>query len=415
MRVLSSWYATRGRLISLLAGGNAAGQLITLSASPVLARLYSPASFGEFAVVVSLASVAAVTATLSLQQAINVPPDRAAAAGIARLSLQLAGIATILGFLAAAAWLGWGGGAGYWWLAPVLVGGNATAAVLAIWANREGRFSLLVRTRLAGAIAGTGGMLVLARSGTAGLLAGQALGAVVSAAWLAQDFYRTAPNRHEGPARAELWRRHRYFPLWRLPADLLNTVVAQVPLWIFGQAFGAAVAGYFSFAHRVYNAPVTLIGNAIGEVFTRQAGESYRRRRECREPFDHFTRDLLLAGVALCLPVAAFGPQLFAFVFGPQWRGAGDLARWLSVWYFLRFVVSPVTMMLVIAARPGIDLALQLTLLAGVGLAWLVADATGSLPTTIAVLTGAGAIFYGANFAIARGLARGGIPAGALR
>src|SRR5687768_10255867 len=135
MRPLSSWFASRGRLVSLVAGGNALGQLVTLGAAPILARLYSPEAFGEFAVVVSLAAVGAVVAPLALQQAINVPADRVIAAALARLSLRIAAVSTTLGFLATAAWTLLGPGAAYWWLAPVIVGANAAGAVFAVWSN----------------------------------------------------------------------------------------------------------------------------------------------------------------------------------------------------------------------------------------------------------------------------------------
>lgn len=402
----------RARRISLVAGGNAAGQAITLAAAPVLARLYTPQAFGEFAIVLSITSVVAAMATLCFDQAIHAPPAREDAAGMVHLALRsalLTSAASVV--LVAAAILGFAAPV-HLWILPALIAANALSAVFSNWANREALFPALVHARLVGALAGTLATLALFRVGTWGLVCGQALGASTSAIWLAAVFVRTAPSASSRTPLAELRRRFRAYPLWRMPADLLNTAVSQVPLWIFGNVFGAATAGHFSFVHRLYQAPVTLVGNALREVFVREAGEAYRTRGECGAEFDQFARTLAALGMLVSLPVVCFGPTLFAFLFGEPWREAGTLARWLGVWYFLRFAISPLTAMLVLGTRLGIDLALQGILLLGVTATWAYATSTRSLTGTVVVLTFATLVFYGANYFISRALAFGRLAPG---
>jgi O-antigen/teichoic acid export membrane protein len=43
----------------------------------------------------------------------------------------------------------------------------------------------------------------------------------------------------------------------------------------------------------------------------------------------------------LVLVLVAFGPALFAFLFGERWRGAGELARALAPYIGVHFVASP--------------------------------------------------------------------------
>ena len=164
--------------------------------------------------------------------------------------------------------------------------------------------------------------------------------------------------------------------------------------------------------HRVFNVPSSLVGNAMGEVFTREAGASYRKDGRCLAEFNHFARDLSVLAALLCLPLALAGPALFEFVFGERWADAGQLARLLAGWYFLRFAVSPLTSMLLIGMRPDIDLALQVLFLVGMALtAWL-ASTSHDLPLAAAALTLTAAVFYGLNFHFARRLASGTLPAG---
>jgi hypothetical protein len=63
------------RSVLTLAGGTALSQGLIVLASPLLTRLYSPASFGAFTVFVSLLSVLSCVATLRYELAIPLPKD----------------------------------------------------------------------------------------------------------------------------------------------------------------------------------------------------------------------------------------------------------------------------------------------------------------------------------------------------
>lgn len=407
---LARFFSGRRGLVSRVVSVNMLAQLITFGASPILARLYEPRMFGEFAVATSIATVAAVVATLSLPQALHATTDRASALGLVRLSLILVA-ATSAAMLLAVLIGNVFGLSSVYRLLPLLTAATATSALFGIWATREGDFRSLLGARLAAAILGTAVLIAMSGAGTAGLLVGQCVGAGTGALWLALAYRRGSQGEKAGPLR-DVWRNYSYFTRWRLPADLLNGVTSQIPLWLMSHAFGAATGGFFSMVHRVFNVPSSLVGNAMGEVFTREAGASYRKDGRCLPEFDHFARDLSVVAALLCLPVALAGPSLFGFVFGERWTDAGQLASLLSGWYFLRFAVSPLTSMLVIGMRPGLDLALQILFLAGMGLtAWL-ASSSHSLPLAASALTLTGAAFYGLNFHFARRLASGSLPAG---
>lgn len=399
------------RSISLIAAGNLAGQVIVVGSAPLLSRLYAPADFGVFATIVAAATLGAVLTPLSLHQAIHVPTDPAVVARLVRASLRLAlGGAALC--LVPALVLVQTTKVSTWSLAPVTLAAAACADILTYWATREGLFRVLVQARLAGAILGVAGMVLLSRWHAMGLLAGHTLGACASALWLAWRFRNLAPTT--GPvAVTTLLREYRYFPLWRLPATLLNTAVVQMPLWMFTQVFGPAIVGQFSMTQRVFNAPVTLLGSAIGDVFQREAGQALRTRRECRAEFGRFGLLLLGIGAVIAGMVGLFGPVLFAWVFGEPWREAGELARWLAPLFVLRFVFSPLSALLILGARPGLDLLLQLWLLAGNALAWWLAVRSESLPTTIIALTAASAVFYAGSTFVAWRIATARLPVGA--
>ena len=51
------------------------------------------------------------------------------------------------------------------------------------------------------------------------------------------------------------------------------------------------------------------------------------------------------------LVLIAFGPWLFALIFGADWKEAGEYSRWMSIWLFVVLITRPI-----IAAIPALSL-----------------------------------------------------------
>ncbi|HRP37165.1 MAG TPA: translocase, partial [Candidatus Dojkabacteria bacterium] len=49
--------------------------------------------------------------------------------------------------------------------------------------------------------------------------------------------------------------------------------------------------------------------------------------------------------------IILFSPPVFAFVFGEEWRMAGEFARFLGILFFFRFIISPLSYMYYIAGK----------------------------------------------------------------
>ena len=64
-------------------------------------------------------------------------------------------------------------------------------------------------------------------------------------------------------------------------------------------------------------------------------------------------------GIGPALILLLFAPALFAFVFGPSWRAAGDIARILAPLYFLNFIASPLSYVFYVTGKQKADLVWQ--------------------------------------------------------
>ena len=69
---------------------------------------------------------------------------------------------------------------------------------------------------------------------------------------------------------------------------------------------------------------------------------------------------LLKTGIGPLIFGALLAPDLFAKVFGEEWRRAGVLMAWMTPWFVMQFLASPVSMALHVANRQRAALLLQL-------------------------------------------------------
>ena len=102
---------------------------------------------------------------------------------------------------------------------------------------------------------------------------------------------------------------------------------------------GDAAAGFWGLALRYLKAPATLVGSAVSQALYPRlaAAQPDEARRMVRQAM------LLLAAVAapMVLVLMVAGPWLFARIFGPGWREAGELARALAPYIGVHFVAAP--------------------------------------------------------------------------
>ena len=354
-----------------LATGTAAAQALTILAAPLLTRLYRPEDYGVFALFGAVVGLSALLASGKYDLAILIPKEDAAATALVGACLLIttvvAAVLTVLLWFTChplAAWLGDPLLAPWLQLVPLGVVLTNLGLVLAVWASRQQAYGALSNSRMAGALAGTAANLALgfAGWGAAGLVCGFLVVQVATLAVLwphSSGLLRGLKSETSlGAIRAEATR-FASFPKFSLGAELLNSLSNQLVVLLLPKFFGMAVLGWYAMGQRVIGIPTTLVGGAVGEVFRSQASRDYAEKGNCREIFRKTFRHLVLLGVGPFLLLLVGAPDLFAWVFGESWRMAGRLTQVMSVMFFLRFVVSPLTYTFFLAGRQVEDMAMQ--------------------------------------------------------
>lgn len=398
------------RGVSVLVGGTAGAQLLTLLSAPFLTRLYTPKDFGLLAVYGSLLALIGVISSLRYELAIPLPEDDAEAANVAALSLVLVGLSTLLtgGMVlmigpAIADALGVPALAGYLWLLPVgvLLGGAYT--VFNYWSVRTKRFTIIAGTRVRQALATIAIQLTAFNLGGIALLFAQVAGQSIGTTVLGRPALASAGFRQvtwRGIAKAA--GRYRRFPIFSTWEGFANTAGLQLPPMLFAALFSPAAAGLYTLTLRVLTQPMSLIGSAIGQVFFANAAEAHRAG-QLGPLVAQLHAKLAHIGLPPALILILLGPDLFGFVFGEQWRQSGEFARWMAPWLYLVFVSSPLGTLFAVTENQKQGLAFQVILLVSRVVAISIGAWYGDLTVAILLFAGASAFCWlGFLFWIAR-------------
>jgi O-antigen/teichoic acid export membrane protein len=403
-----------GRAVSLVAGGTALGQAITIASTPFLTRLYGPGDLGLLAVYASLLGIVSIVSGLRYEMAVPLPerddvavrPLALAAISVGTIAAAMCLVVSVagewaLGLARAEALAPWA------WLFPIGLAGAGLYQLLGCWAVRRREYAVMARTKIGQA----GGQAIVQvglgalGAGPIGLLLGHVVGVSAGITSFLARFgpgLASAWSAPGAPSMRDAARRYASFPLYLAPAALVNSAGRNLPMLLMAILHGTGAAGFFLLADRLLNVPLTLVGNSISQVFFGEAAEAARTDPDrVRRLYVGIAGRLLAAGVVPALALALLGEWLFALFFGAEWRDAGRFAAALTPMFLARFVTSPLAIALTAVERQKWTLLVQLVLLAaaagsiGVATAWGFRDYS-----TVLLYSGVMTAAYSAAFAI---------------
>jgi O-antigen/teichoic acid export membrane protein len=359
-----AWGSPVARGLSAIIGGTAAGHLAGLVASPALSRLFTPAEFGTFTVVLAIALTLAPAMALRFELAVPLPKDDSVARALVLLGLAASivtalttsavaisaggSISKALGVPSAASWLP---------AAPLIAMTLAWFALLNQWALRQQRYALAARRNL---VQGVSTVLLQIGAGWANLRSGGLLGGYAGGQLL--GILTLLPRSHTPWARqphhlAATARRFVRFPLYLAPAGMINAAGVHLPTVLIGGLFGVTAAGWFGLAQRILAFPMMLLGHAVAQVYLSELAKSQRDSTALAQRiFLHASRRLLLAAAVSGMAVLTLAPMAFPLIFGTAWATSGLIAQALALSLAAQLVASPVSPTLVVYERTALQL-----------------------------------------------------------
>ena len=350
-------------LITLLTGTTLA-QGITLLISPILSRLFNPHDFGVFGTFLSIVSAIALIASLRYEIAIVLPKKEDVAINLLALAALLTLIISTLSFIGVLLFKYFYQGYEFLdqdlkfllYFIPVLILFIGFYQILNNYANRLKKYRSIVNYRVSNSLVSSsvniamGGM----KFGSIGLLVGAILGNGISVVIFFKEMYKDIKEQSGYISKRkmkEIAFSYREFPLVNSFQSISDMLQINGIIYFIIYFFNSFIIGSFSYALRILQAPMNLLGSAMAQIFYQQASELKNNGENLKDIVKKTMIKSALTGLPIFLTIIFFGPQLFAFVFGETWREAGVYARILSPMLFFDFIRSPVSQVPLIIGR----------------------------------------------------------------
>lgn len=354
--------------------GTAFAQAIPIAIAPILTRIYGPEEMGMFALYMSIVAVLSIIATGRYELAIMMPKKNSDAASIAVLAMTISVFVSLLlfGFVvlfkgSISVLLGRPEIEPFLFLVPLSVFVTGIYQSLNYWSNRQKHFRRIATSRVVQSTAMTsthvfGGISGL---GIFGLIAGGIIGQIVATVALAKMIWKEDKQLFNKVTKEDqilLAQRYIKYPKFLLIAHLLNSISSQSPIFLLSALFTSASAGFYMLTQRVISAPVSLIAQALGDVFRQEASHAFIHEGNCIKQYKQTFKKLVIIATVPFAIFAYFAPDFFEFIFGGEWRVSGVYAQILTPMFFLKFITSPLSTMFLIAGKQRLDLIWQTAL-----------------------------------------------------
>lgn len=337
--------------ILTLSSASALSQLITISGTLITARLFLPEDFGHLAFFFSLLTILSILGTLEFQRVISITKKNEDAFVtlnlVAKLLIIFGLILFVILFLLEGLiselikdkinykWL---------YLLPVALFASALFQTFSLLLNRFSFYKSLALSRIFFA-----SFIVIFNiifgyfSLKGGLIFGTTIGTFVAFLLIFFTSYGLFGKKifeSNFSKEKKLSVAYKNHPKHLTPSVILGTTAEQIPIFIFFTLFDVKEAGFFAMAARVIYLPLTLVANAIGEVYRQEIFNAFQENGTFKDV--HFATLKKTIIIALFIPLLyPVLPLIFETVLGSKWILAAEYSQILLFSLFFQFIITP--------------------------------------------------------------------------
>jgi O-antigen/teichoic acid export membrane protein len=347
----------------ILIGGTVIAQIITITAYPILSRLYTPSDFGLLAVVASITAILSVIASGKYESMIMVADTKKIATDLVWLvliiSLIFLSITQIIFYFSSDL-------ISRLFEMPLLKNwilfSPPTAFLIILfatcneWFLKGGFFKSLSINKIINSTSTATFKILSNFFGYlgGGLIVGEFLGRATTSIFCIKSVFKKDNNFFIFPSYNKLISLAKDFirvPKTILPAQLFNTVGGQIPVLFLALVYNSEQIGYFSMALSVLVLPTFLISIAIRDIFRERAVILFKQKGNC---LIFYQKTVLIMAAISALGFSLFyliAVELFSFVLGEEWATAGEYSKILIPIVAVSFVSEVVSPMFIISDK----------------------------------------------------------------
>ncbi len=354
--------------VGVLTSGTAIAQSIGILTTPLVSRIYSPGDYGEYALLLSASTIIIGIVTLGLSSAIMVPKDDEKSKEVFMVVFILSGILASVIYITSNIF------ANHLTFIKtnmdihvfllllylsVLV--NCIKGYLTILVNKFALNRLLFNNSLIGALSTLIISIPLGILGFTmyGLIIASIIGGILS---IVQMLNKVNPfiKSFKFSIIKKVLGEYKKFVIYQYPSNAVETLAAQLPAQFFSTNFGSSNLGGYSMNEKLLGLPLRLIGAPINTIYFRTATEYYNSGKDLsRFTFSLITKIMLLSLVPSIL-IILWGEYLFAIFLGENWSIAGEIAKYLIVFYVFMFCSTITSYLRVSIGKQSINLLISI-------------------------------------------------------
>ena len=342
--------------ILTLVSGTAISQAIVLALSPVISRLYTPYEFGIFGTYMSIVSAIAIFSAGRYELAIVLPEKDEDAINLFAIAFIINILVSVCSFIISliiilffSAQLQLSENIIFWlYFLPLFVFFIGCYQVLSNWANRKKNYKSISYYRVSNSLITSTANIGLGalKTGSAGLFIGNLLGNILSVFVFWGTLFSEIRSLSKFVSRkkmSDIAKLYKKFPLTNSFQAASDIFQINGVIYFISYFFSQTVVGSFSYTIRILQAPMNFIGGSIAQVFYQEASSLKNQNKEISSLVSSTMQKSALIALPVPVILMLFGPEIFAFVFGEQWREAGEYARILSPWFLFDFIRATVS------------------------------------------------------------------------
>ena len=331
--------------------GASGGQLILLATTPLITRIYTPASFGILTLYVAALSVLSIAVNGRYELSVMLPKNVADSKSLVYVSVAITFCLTL--FIASVLLLVSVTGTqfdGHWpfFLLPAIFL-TGIFQVLTVWNNRRQDYGRIARANITQTASTSASQILLGLFGaqTHGLLLGALIGLFSAVLVHIKSKILKLPSVYKDISPLLMIKnakRYKEFPVYSLFGAFVNNLALQSPVFFVGVIFQPAFTGQYGLAARVVFVPIVVVSTAVFQVIFKQisvlAHDNYMELRKYL--FGKFAL-LVAIGFPFFVVFNFWAEEIFVTLFGAEWARAGEFAKYLAWIAFIKFSITPLT------------------------------------------------------------------------
>lgn len=380
------------RNVLTLMTGTTIAQVIPIAISPILTRLYTPEDFGVFALIMAVSLIFSSIAAGRYDMAIMLPKENSDAIHLVYLSIIISlsfsivllfillifsdEISVLLNNELIKPWL---------FTIPIIVALTSLYSVLNVYNSRIKKFKTIKNAVITKSIILSLIQVLFGffKPSSFGLISASIVSGISSNYRLYKNITLDVKEMNLTIKKDQLFflaKKFKNFPIYSSWSIFASSISLNIVSLFIGSFFSVISLGFYSIMERTLSMPMILIGNSIGQVFFQNAAQEYKEDSKCYLTFRKTFVKLLLISIPLFIFLSLCVEDIFIFVFGEDWKVAGEYAIIMLPLFMIRFIVVPLTFVTVIINKEYISMFIQ----------------TGFLILTTGIFT----IFYSINYSL---------------